>query len=91
MRIVDTNIILRYVLRDLEDVYAEVETILGETQVFIPLEIIAEVVYVLENVYKMERQDIRRMLETLCAYKKVKNADIHSFDKRLKKALQRIS
>ncbi len=67
MRIVDTNIILRYVLRDLEDVYAEVETILKETQVFIPLEIVAEVVYVLENVYTTERRDIRRMLETLCA------------------------
>ncbi len=65
MRIVDTNIIVRYVLRDHEEMYAKAKTLLEEQEIFIPLEVVAEVVYVLEKVYRTERTDIRETLLTL--------------------------
>ena len=124
MRIVDTNIILRYVLRDHEEMYAKASRLLEKQEIFIPLEVVAEVVYVLEKVYHTEKNDIRETLLTLsnydnlsfyehdvmteslmfycdekldyidamlCAYKKIKQAKIDSFDKRLKKVLQGIT
>ena len=68
MRIVDANVILRYVLHDHEDFYRQAKILMEEAEIFIPVEIVAEVVYVLEKVYQAGRDDIREMIATLGDY-----------------------
>jgi len=68
MHLVDTNIILRYVLKDHPEMYAKAKEFLEVQEITIPLEIVAEVVYVLEKVYHTERTDIRQTLLTLTEY-----------------------
>ncbi|GAB6075249.1 PIN domain-containing protein [Desulfurobacterium crinifex] len=68
MRVVDTNVILRYLLRDVEELYAKAEKIItetmnGKTMIFIPQSVIAEVVFVLQKVYKVPRDEIASVLE----------------------------
>lgn len=62
MKIVDANIILRYLLDDVEELSIKAAEILEKGQSFIPNEIIAEVVYVLEKVYKIDRCEIKNSL-----------------------------
>jgi len=68
VRVVDTNVILRYLLRDVEELYAKAEKIItetmnGKTMIFIPQSVIAEVVFVLQKVYKVPRDEIASVLE----------------------------
>jgi len=68
VRVVDTNVILRYLLRDVEELYAKAEKIItetmnGKTMIFIPQSVIAEVVFVLQKVYKVPRDEIASALE----------------------------
>ncbi|MDR0794838.1 MAG: PIN domain-containing protein [Tannerella sp.] len=59
MVIFDTNAILRYILRDNPAMSAEVKNQLLTGEVcFIPVEVIAEIVYVLSKVYGIERDVI---------------------------------
>ncbi len=55
MKVVDANIILRYLLNDHEELSDTATTIIENNEVLIPNEIIAEVVYVLEKVYKVKK------------------------------------
>jgi len=58
MKIVDANVVLRYLLNDTEPL-AEIATeILENNEVFVPTEVVAEIVYVLEGVYKVKRETI---------------------------------
>lgn len=120
MKIIDANIILRYLLNDVEDLAEEAEQIIENNDVFVPNEVIAEVVYVLEKVYKVERIEIDNYLTEffekqnisvpdkdvlfaalklfsskkldfidtiLYGYAKVKDYEIFTFDKKLKKTI----
>lgn len=120
MKIIDANIILRYLLNDVEDLSEKAEEIIENNDVFVPNEVIAEVVYVLEKVYKVERIEIDNYLTEffekqnisvldkkvlfaalklfsskkldfvdtiLYAYAKVKDYEIFTFDKKLKKTI----
>ena len=58
MRIVDANIILRYLLADNEDLSEQASQIIDNNQIDVPNEVLCEVVYVLEKVYKVTRKDI---------------------------------
>lgn len=62
MVILDTNIILRYLLNDNEQMADEAEKMIKEGSAFITIEIIAEVVYVLKRVYSIERDTIKSSL-----------------------------
>ena len=53
-RLLDANAILRYLLNDIPDQASEVEQTIGE--------VIAEVVYVLQGVYKLERSETTNAL-----------------------------
>lgn len=53
MNIVDANIILRYLLNDIDDLADKAANIVENNLVFSPNEVIAEIVYVLEKVYKV--------------------------------------
>ena len=52
MKIVDANIVLRYLLNDSDDLSGQAAEILENNMIFLPNEVIAEIVYVLEKVYQ---------------------------------------
>ena len=58
MVIFDTNMILRYLLNDNEEMKNTAIRYLIDDKVYVTIEVIAEVIYVLKGVYKMERSDI---------------------------------
>ena len=62
MVMLDTNIILRYLLNDNEQMADEAEKIIKENTALVTIEIIAEVVYVLKRVYSIERDIIKSSL-----------------------------
>ncbi len=61
MKVVDANIILRYLLEDHPEMSIQAADILEKEEIFVPTEVIAEVVYVLEKVYR-KRVWISRVL-----------------------------
>jgi predicted nucleic-acid-binding protein len=84
MLIVDANIILRYLLFDNEELAKKAAEIIENNKIFLPFEVMAEVVYVLEKVYKIERAEISRSLKEL-----LKGVNIHTYDSDiLNKALE---
>ena len=58
MKIVDANIILRYLLNDTEELAIKATDILENNKVLVPNEVIAEIVYVLEKVYKVKNDEL---------------------------------
>lgn len=76
MEIVDANVILRYLLKDHQSFYGKSREIIDNREITIPFEVIAEVVYVLEKVYKVPRKKITEALTVLHNY-----SNIHSFNK----------
>ncbi len=75
MNIVDANVVLRYLLNDVEELVARAAHILESKVVYIPNEVLAEVVYVLEKVYRIERTEICSSLLTLIEYDTVQVQD----------------
>ncbi len=73
MKIVDTNVVLRYLLNDIEDQAILAANYLEQYKVFLPLEVIAEIVYVLEGVYKINRKEIASKLTSLISYPNIIN------------------
>lgn len=121
MKIVDANFILRYFLNDIKDQAEETFSILSHNTVCLLNEVIAEIVYVLEKVYKVDRNAISNEIKDLiandnvqvdnidvmncaldifsysrldfidsllCAYAKITNATIYTFDKKLLNAIK---
>ena len=68
MEIVDANIILRYLLNDHEALSTKSRKIIEKKNIFIPFEVCAEVVYVLEKVYSVPRNKIEQALILLTNY-----------------------
>jgi len=62
MLLLDTNAILRYVLQDNQTMADSVEQQLSNNVCYIPVEVIAEIVYVLLKVYQVERELIAQTL-----------------------------
>ncbi len=65
MSVVDANIILRYVLDDHPELSAKAAEILEQYAVTLPMEAACEVVYVLQKVYAVGREDIQQQLRQL--------------------------
>jgi len=79
-KLIDANVILRYLLRDDEILFRTAASLLekvklGEEAVIIPESVLAETVYVLQKVYKIEKEIIAEKLRALFAYKGVVNSD----------------
>jgi len=81
--ILDANVILRYLLQDNEKLYPKADEIFdkvlsGDIKLFIPIFVFAEVVYVLQKVYKVDRSTISKILEKILGIKSIKteNKDI---------------
>ena len=83
MKIVDANIVLRYLLNDTKDLADKATEILENNVVFIPNEVMAEIVYVLEKVYKVERKDIYSSLIELLEYKNIEVSDFSLINEAL--------
>ena len=62
MRFVDANVILRYLLDDDPQFADKAAKIIEQGQVHVPFEVMAEVVYVMQGVYKISRQEISSVL-----------------------------
>jgi predicted nucleic-acid-binding protein len=79
-KLVDANVILRYLLKDNEVLFKKASSLLekvkvGEEAVVIPESVLAECVYVLLRIYKVERQIVSEKLQGLFSYKGVVNPD----------------
>jgi len=80
----DTNYILRYLLNDNEKTATLAEEVILHKEVHIANEVWAEVVYVLEGVYDLEKEKISTVLRAL-----IQADNIHVIDKyNLVKALE---
>jgi predicted nucleic-acid-binding protein len=75
MNIVDANLILRYLLQDAVQFIDQARDKIENHHIFIPNEVIAEVVYVLEKVYKVERVHILDTLQNLLSYNNISTHD----------------
>ena len=79
-KLIDANVVLRYVLQDDDALFKKASALLerikvGEEAVVIPESVLAECVYVLLKVYKIDRQIISEKLRGLFAYKGIVNPD----------------
>ena len=62
MVLFDTNAVLRYILQDNLEMAEVVEQQMANFYCCVPVEVIAEVVYVLSKVYKVERKIISQII-----------------------------
>ncbi len=78
MVIVDANIVLRYMLDDHPELSPKAANILECQSVTLPIEAACEVVYVLQKVYKVDRQQIQHHLSDLVNQQliRVEKADV---------------
>lgn len=78
MKIVDANVVLRYLLADVPTLFTRSKQILETETVYLPLEVFAEVVYVLDKVYTVSRTEISTSLTDLLKYPTVStyNAEV---------------
>jgi predicted nucleic-acid-binding protein len=84
MNILDTNAILRFILQDNQEQATFVEEQMLQNKFLIPIEVITEIVYVLNKVYKVDRESIRQLV---CDILYVRNAVIPNM-KIVESALQ---
>ncbi len=84
MILLDANYILRFLLEDIEEMFREAEKIIENNLCYIENEVLAEVVFVLQKVYKVPKKDIEINLKEFLNLE-----NIVSFEKELlKNALQ---
>jgi predicted nucleic-acid-binding protein len=76
MKIADANIILRYLLNDHEELSNKATMIIEDNEVLLPNEVIAEIVYVLEKVYRVKNEEISDILLELFKYTNIVVNDI---------------
>ena len=65
MKIIDANVVLRYLLKDNQPLFEKSVQIIDSNKIFLTHVIIAEIVYVLEKVYKIPRKEIQKTLSDL--------------------------
>jgi predicted nucleic-acid-binding protein len=79
-KLIDANVVLRYLLQDDDALFKKASALLekikvGDEAVVIPESVLAECVYVLLKVYKIDRQIISEKLKGLFTYKGIVNPD----------------
>lgn len=65
MIVVDTNVILRYLLNDNEELSSKATEIIDNNDIFIPTEVIVEASYVLKKVYNVHKEKIFEAIKLL--------------------------
>lgn len=86
MILFDANMILRYLLDDNKTMSEKAEQYINTKRVSVTIEVIAEVVYVLKGVYKLEKKEITQILKDFlkiveCQEKDVLNLALDAFSK----------
>ena len=71
MIVLDTNYILRFLLKDNEDMYKISKNTITTNRCFIDNEVLAEVVFVLLKVYQVPKADIRVTLEKFISFENI--------------------
>jgi predicted nucleic-acid-binding protein len=79
-KLIDANVLLRYLLKDDETLFKKAYELLervkdGKEFIIIPESVLAECVYVLLRIYKVDRQIVTEKLKLLFLYKGVVNPD----------------
>jgi len=79
-RLIDANVILRYLLKDDPDLFARSSQCLekvrtGEQEAIILESVLVECVYVLLKIYNVERETIADRLTGLLSYRGIANSD----------------
>lgn len=75
MKIADANTFLRYLIEDQPESLPEAKRIIENELIFLPNEIIAEIVYVLQKVYQLPRMEIKDILVSVCEYPNIYISD----------------
>lgn len=75
MTLIDTNVILRYLLNDIPDQADKAESVI-KTGAFTLPEIVAEVVYVLVKLYKIPRDSINKIILPLFDEIEIQNKEV---------------
>ena len=65
MKIIDANVVLRYLLKDNQKLFEKSVRIIENKEFLLTNVIIAEIVYVLEKVYKIPKNEITSALTEL--------------------------
>ena len=78
----DANCLLRFILNDNQEMADYTENLLNTQEVFLLHEVLCEMVYVLDSVYKTSRKDINKQLSALLEYVTIEDSDV------MKNALQ---
>ncbi|WP_297453314.1 type II toxin-antitoxin system VapC family toxin [Persephonella sp.] len=78
--IIDADVVLRYLLKDDEDLFKQANKIFeeifaGKKTVYILQSVIAEIVYVLKGVYDVDKKEIAEVLTELLKSKNIKTQD----------------
>jgi len=68
MIVIDTNIVLRYLLQDDTKMFEEAKEIIENQEILILGEVVAEVIYVLRGVYDVQKKEIVDSLQLLFEY-----------------------
>lgn len=81
MRLIDTNVILRFVLNDNAEMAKRAAEVI-ESGAYTKPEVIAEVVYVLKSVYSTPKDKIKSIIRGLSDIVQIENSDcvIHAID-----------
>ena len=79
MVLLDANAVLRYILNDHIDMASEVSELISNGKAFVPIFVLAEVVYVLTGVYQVNKSSLKESLL------------VFSFDRKLNKLLDTVS
>ena len=78
MVMLDTNMILRYLLNDDQEMADKAEQYLNAGDVSVTIEVIAEVVYVLKGVYSIGRDEIAETVKDFLKLTDCQEADVLS-------------
>ncbi|WP_271629084.1 PIN domain-containing protein [Caldicellulosiruptor sp. DIB 104C] len=84
LKLIDANVILRFLLNDIAELNQIAKEIIKNNEVLILNEVVAEIVYVLEKVYKVERKDICNTLIKLFNHPNIFVQDLEVLTEALK-------
>lgn len=65
MIVLDTNAVLRFLLQDNPEMADIVENQMLQNEYLIPIEVVSEAVYVLDKVYKINRDTVQRLFHVI--------------------------
>ena len=71
----DANCLLRFILNDNQEMADYTENLLNTQEVFLLHEVLCEMVYVLDGVYKTSRKDINKQLSALLDFVIIEDSD----------------